>query len=120
MKYQKAAFKGTGDSVTGGTVFLDDSIKVRITANPGETFLDKMIEMVEGSVRKKTPNELALSVLLSGLTLIFIVVTSSILPLGSFMKFDVNLILLVVLLITLIPTTIGALLPALVSSMYEL
>ncbi|MHB1440321.1 MAG: potassium-transporting ATPase subunit KdpB [Cuniculiplasma sp.] len=109
----KAVFKVTGDSVTGGTVFLDDSIKVRITANPGETFLDKMIEMVEGSVRKKTPNELALSVLLSGLTLIFIVVTSSILPLGSFMKFDVNLILLVVLLITLIPTTIGALLPAL-------
>ena len=62
MGESKAVFKVNGDSVTGSTTFLDDSIKIRITADPGETFLDKMIEMVEGSVRKKTPNEIALSV----------------------------------------------------------
>ncbi|OWP54596.1 MAG: potassium-transporting ATPase subunit B [Cuniculiplasma sp. C_DKE] len=109
----KAVFKVNGDSVTGSTTFLDESIKIRITADPGETFLDRMIEMVEGSVRKKTPNEIALSILLAGLTLVFIVVTSSIFPLGDFLLDHVNLIILVVLLITLIPTTIGALLPAL-------
>ncbi len=109
----RAVFKVNGDSVTGSTTFLDESIKIRITANPGETFLDKMIEMVEGSVRKKTPNEIALSILLSGLTLVFIIITASIFPLSSFLSDHVNFIILVVLLITLIPTTIGALLPAL-------
>ncbi len=109
----KAVFKTVGDSVTGSTVFLDENIKIRITANPGETFLDKMIEMVSGSVRKKTPNEIALMVLLSGLTLIFVVITSSVSMLSSFLGIDVNMVILVVLLITLIPTTIGALLPAL-------
>lgn len=109
----RAVFKVNGDSVTGSTTFLDESIKIRITANPGETFLDKMIEMVEGTVRKKTPNEIALSILLSGLTLVFIIITASIFPLSSFLSDHVNFIILVVLLITLIPTTIGALLPAL-------
>jgi K+-transporting ATPase ATPase B chain len=109
----KPVFKVNGDSVTGSTKFLDDFVRIKITADPGETFLDKMIEMVESSVRAKTPNELALSILLSGLTLVFIIVTSSVFTLSSFLGTDVNLILLVVLLITLIPTTIGALLPAL-------
>ena len=109
----KAVFKTVGDSVTGSTTFLDKSIKIRITANPGETFLDKMIEMVEGSVRKKTPNEIALLVLISGLTLVFISITSSVLTVGNFLNINVNIVVLVVLLIALIPTTIGALLPAL-------
>lgn len=109
----KAVFKTVGDSVTGSTVFLDETIKIRITADPGETFLDKMIEMVGGSVRKKTPNEIALMVLLSGLTLIFVVITSAVSMLSRFLSINVNMVIIVVLLITLIPTTIGALLPAL-------
>jgi ATPase, P-type (transporting), HAD superfamily, subfamily IC len=109
----KHVFKTVGDSVTGSTVFLDNTIKIRITADPGETFLDKMIEMVGGSVRQKTPNEIALMVLLSGLTLIFVVITSSVSMLSNFLGINVNMVILVVLLITLIPTTIGALLPAL-------
>lgn len=109
----KPVFKTVGDSVTGSTVFLDNTIKIRITADPGETFLDKMIEMVGGSVRQKTPNEIALMVLLSGLTLIFVVITSSVSMLSNFLGINVNMVILVVLLITLIPTTIGALLPAL-------
>lgn len=109
----KPVFKVQGDSVTGATVLLDNKVKIRITANPGETFLDKMIELVEGSIRAKTPNEIALSILLSGLTLVFLIITSSVYTLGTFLNTNVNLFILVVLLICLIPTTIGALLPAL-------
>ncbi|MCL4345759.1 MAG: potassium-transporting ATPase subunit KdpB [Candidatus Thermoplasmatota archaeon] len=109
----KPVFKVQGDSVTGATILLDNRVKIRITANPGETFLDKMIELVEGSIRAKTPNEIALSILLSGLTLVFLIITSSVYTLGTFLGTSVNLFILVVLLICLIPTTIGALLPAL-------
>ncbi|EQD71766.1 potassium-transporting ATPase subunit B, partial [mine drainage metagenome] len=90
-----------------------DSVKIKITANPGETFLDKMIELVGTSVREKTPNEIALNVMLSGLTLIFLIITASIFSLADFIGINVNLFVLIVLLICLIPTTIGALLPAL-------
>ncbi|MGP6219798.1 potassium-transporting ATPase subunit KdpB [Caldiplasma sukawensis] len=109
----KPVMKYVEDSVTGGTQFLDDKIRIRITADPGETFLDKMIGMVENSKREKTPNEVALLVLLSGLTLIFLIITSSIYELSGFLGVNVNIIILVVLLICLIPTTIGALLPSL-------
>lgn len=109
----KPVFKVQGDSVTGATVLIDSTVKIRITADPGETFLDKMIELVEGSIRAKTPNEIALSILLSGLTLVFLIITSSVFTLGSYLGANVNLFILVVLLICLIPTTIGALLPAL-------
>ncbi len=109
----KPVFKVQGDSVTGATILQDSKVKIRITADPGETFLDKMIELVEGSIRTKTPNEIALSILLSGLTLVFLIITSSVYTLGTFLNTNVNLFILVVLLICLIPTTIGALLPAL-------
>ncbi|MHB1492206.1 MAG: potassium-transporting ATPase subunit KdpB [Thermoplasmataceae archaeon] len=109
----KPMMKVVGDSVTGSTVLTTDSIKIRITADPGETFLDKMIELVGNSVREKTPNEIALNVMLSGLTLIFLIITSSIFSLADFLGLNLNLFVLIVLLICLIPTTIGALLPAL-------
>ncbi|MHB8372768.1 MAG: potassium-transporting ATPase subunit KdpB [Thermoplasmataceae archaeon] len=109
----KPLMKVVGDSVTGSTVLTTDSVKIKITANPGETFLDKMIELVGTSVREKTPNEIALNVMLSGLTLIFLIITASIFSLADFIGINVNLFVLIVLLICLIPTTIGALLPAL-------
>lgn len=108
----RAVRKLVGDSVTGSTRLQTDQIKVRITANPGETYIDKMIQIVETAVREKTPNEIALSTLLSGLTLIFLMITASIFSLSRFLGKDMNIDVLIVLLIALIPTTIGGLMPA--------
>ncbi len=105
-------------SVTGGTLVLSDWIVVRITVNPGEAFLDRMISMVEGAKRKKTPNELALTILLVALTLIFLMVTVSLLPFSIFAVTAnhagkvVGITTLIALLVCLIPTTIGGLLSA--------
>jgi K+-transporting ATPase ATPase B chain len=110
----------TGDrsAVTGGTQVLSDWLVVRITANPGDTFLDRMISLVEGAERQKTPNELALAILLAGLTLVFLVVTVTLLPYTIFAVGQagegapVSVTVLVALLVCLIPTTIGGLLSA--------
>ena len=101
-----------GDSVTGSTTLVTDKIKVRVTSNPGETFLDKMISIVENSSRSRTPNEIALTVFLSGITLIFLMVVSALFSTTYFSGIQPNLMILIVLLIALIPTTIGGLLPA--------
>ena len=109
---------GDFSSVTGGTKVLSDWIVARITANPGETFLDRMIAMVEGSKRQKTPNEIALDILLAGLTIIFLLVTVTLLPFSIFsvqaagQGSPVTITVLVSLLVCLIPTTIGGLLSA--------
>ena len=104
---------GTDNSgVTGGTKVLSDEIIVEITTNPGESFLDQMINLVEGASRQKTPNEVALSILLSALTFIFLVVVVTLLPIASFVNTTVPITTLVALLVCLIPTTIGGLLPA--------
>ena len=103
---------GDRSAVTGGTTVISDWIKVRITANPGETFLDKMIALVEGAERKKTPNEIALSILLAGLTLVFMLVCVSLYPFGVYAHASLTLPVLVALLVCLIPTTIGGLLSA--------
>jgi len=109
---------GDRSAVTGGTLVLSDWIVVRITANPGETFLDRMIALVEGARRQKTPNEIALSILLSGLTLVFLAVTATLLPYSIFAVGQagagspVSVTVLVALLVCLIPTTIGGLLSA--------
>ncbi|WP_172172329.1 potassium-transporting ATPase subunit KdpB [Brevibacterium sp. CT2-23B] len=99
-------------AVTGGTRALSDSITVTVTASPGESFLDRMISMVEGANRQKTPNEVALGVFLSVLTLIFILVVTSLAPIAAFSGAPQSLTVLIALLICLIPTTIGALLSA--------
>jgi potassium-transporting ATPase ATP-binding subunit len=98
--------------VVGGTMVLSDTLVVRITASSGNSFLDRMIALVEGAVRQKTPNELALTVTLSGLTLAFLLVTGSLWPVGRYFSIDIPLPTLVALLVCLIPTTIGALLSA--------
>ena len=103
---------GDRSSVTGGTKVLSDRIVVRITAEPGETFIDRMIKLVEGAVRQKTPNEIALHVLLVSLTIVFLVVTMSLAPFASLAGATPSPIVLVALLVCLIPTTIGALVPA--------
>ena len=103
---------GDRSAVTGGTRILSDWIVVRITSNPGETFLDRMISLVEGASRQKTPNEIALSILLSGLTLIFLMATATVLPFSIYAGGAVTVTVLVALLVTLIPTTIGGLLSA--------
>ena len=103
---------GDRSAVTGGTRVLSDEIVVRITARPGETFLDRMIGLVEGSERKKTPNEIALNILLAGLTIIFLLATVTLQPFAMFADAEQNVIILVALLVCLIPTTIGALLSA--------
>ena len=103
---------GDRSAVTGGTTVLSDWIKVRITANPGETFLDRMISLVEGAERQKTPNEIALSILLAGLTLVFMLVCVSLYPFGLYGGAALTLPVLVALLVCLIPTTIGGLLSA--------
>jgi len=110
---------GDRSAVTGGTKVLSDKIIIRITSNPGETFIDKMISLVEGAKRKKTPNEIALSILLSGLTIVFLVV---VVTLKSFFNYyeitlgqnaeSVSIPVLIALLVCLIPTTIGGLLSA--------
>jgi len=99
-------------SVIGGTRVLSDMIVYAITSNPGESFLDKMIELVEGAVRKKTPNEVALNILLTALTLLFLLVTATMQPYATFMKQSFNITWLVALFVALAPTTIGALLSA--------
>lgn len=103
---------GDRSAVTGGTRVLSDRIVVRITAQPGETFVDRMIRLVEGASRQKTPNEIALNVLLSGLSIIFVLVTLTLNPIASAVGVNVSLPVLIALLVCLIPTTIGALLSA--------
>jgi potassium-transporting ATPase ATP-binding subunit len=103
---------GDRSAVTGGTRVLSDEIVVRITAEPGETFLDRMIALVEGADRQKTPNEIALSILLAGLTIIFLLATVTLQPFAIYSNAEQQIIVLVALLVCLIPTTIGALLSA--------
>ena len=103
---------GDRSAVTGGTTVVSDWIKVRITAKPGSTFLDRMIAMVEGADRRKTPNELALAVLLAGLTLIFLIAVVTLVGLGAYSGVNIDPMVLGALFITLIPTTIGGLLSA--------
>jgi K+-transporting ATPase ATPase B chain len=103
---------GDRSAVTGGTRVLSDHIVVRITARPGETFLDRMIGLVEGAERQKTPNEIALNILLAGLTLIFLMATVTLQPFAIFSNAEQQIVVLVALLVCLIPTTIGALLSA--------
>jgi K+-transporting ATPase ATPase B chain len=103
---------GDRSAVTGGTRVLSDWIKVRITSNPGETFLDRMIALVEGASRQKTPNEIALSILLSGLTIIFLLAVVTLQPFAMYAHAAQTIFVLVSLLVCLIPTTIGGLLSA--------
>ncbi|MGH2519507.1 MAG: potassium-transporting ATPase subunit KdpB, partial [Chloroflexota bacterium] len=99
-------------SVTGGTQIISDTLKIQISANPGETFLDRMIALVEGAKRQKTPNEIALTVLLAVFTIIFLIVTVTLAPFAAFLGAPVDVATLIALLVCLIPTTIGALLSA--------
>lgn len=99
-------------AVTGGTTVLSDRIVVRVTSKPGETFIDRMIALVEGASRQKTPNEVALSILLTTLTIIFVLAVSAIQPMAAYSGGRLSLVVLVALLVCLIPTTIGALLSA--------
>ena len=99
-------------SVTAGTTIISDWLLIRVTTNPGDTFLDRMIRLVEGAKRQKTPNEIALTVLLSILTLIFVIVVATIAPVATYLQAQINVADLVALLVALIPTTIGALLSA--------
>jgi K+-transporting ATPase ATPase B chain len=115
---------GDRSAVTGGTTVLSDRIVVRVTANPGESFMDRMIELIEGAKRQKTPNEIALSILLAGLTIIFLIVCITLMPFVQYttnylspadfakVKLAVSITVLVALLVCLIPTTIGGLLSA--------
>ncbi len=103
---------GDFSSVTGGTKVVSDFIKVRITADPGESFLDKMISLVEGAKRQKTPNEIALNILLVTLTIIFLLVVVTIVPIADYVGVNLEVSTLIALLVCLIPTTIGALLSA--------
>ena len=103
---------GDRSAVTGGTTVLSDLIKVNITSAPGSTFIDRMIALVEGAERQKTPNELALSILLSGLTLIFLIVCVTLWPIAKYSGTDLSATVLIALLVCLIPTTIGGLLSA--------
>ena len=99
---------GDRSAVTGGTQVLSDWIRVRITAAPGSTFLDRMIRLVEGAERQKTPNEIALNILLVGLTIIFVFATATIPSYVAYAGGTVSIVVLVALFVTLIPTTIGA------------
>jgi len=103
---------GDRSSVTGGTKVLSDRVVVRITSDPGESFLDKMIALVEGAARQKTPNEIALTVLLAALTIIFVIVCVALAPFAAYAKTSVPIVVLIALLVCLIPTTIGGLLSA--------
>jgi potassium-transporting ATPase ATP-binding subunit len=103
---------GDRSAVTGGTKVLSDQIKVEITSNPGETFIDRMIALVEGAKRQKTPNEIALTILLSALTVIFLIAMMSMKAYGFYSGVDFSIAILVALLVCLIPTTIGGLLSA--------
>jgi K+-transporting ATPase ATPase B chain len=103
---------GDRSAVTGGTRVLSDRIVIRVTANPGETFLDRMIGLVEGARRQKTPNEIALHILLVGFTIVFLIATATLLPFALYAGSALSVTSLVALLVCLIPTTIGGLLPA--------
>ena len=103
---------GDRSAVTGGTKVLSDRIVVKITSKPGETFIDRMIALVEGAQRQKTPNELALNILLAALTIIFMLAVVTLQPMAFYSKAPQSLVILVALLVALIPTTIGALLSA--------
>src|SRR6267142_3674650 len=103
---------GDRSAVTGGTRVLSDHIKVKITSNPGETFLDRMIALVEGAERQKTPNEIALNILLAGLTIIFLLAVVTLQPFAIYSNAPQTIFVLVSLLVCLIPTTIGGLLSA--------
>jgi potassium-transporting ATPase ATP-binding subunit len=103
---------GDRSAVTGGTRVLSDEIKVRITSNPGETFLDRMIALVEGAERQKTPNEIALNILLAGLTIIFLLAVVTLQPIAIYSAAPQTVFVLISLLVCLIPTTIGGLLSA--------
>ncbi|MDQ1129882.1 potassium-transporting ATPase subunit KdpB [Microbacterium sp. SORGH_AS_0888] len=103
---------GDRSAVTGGTRVLSDRIVVRITSRPGETFVDRMIALVEGAARQKTPNEIALNILLASLSIVFVVVALVLDPVASYAASPVSITVLVALLVCLIPTTIGALLSA--------
>ncbi|MEO6724248.1 MAG: potassium-transporting ATPase subunit KdpB [Blastocatellia bacterium] len=103
---------GDRSAVTGGTRVLSDRIKIRITSNPGETFLDRMIALVEGASRQKTPNEIALNILLAGLTIIFLLAVVTLQPFAIYSNAPQTIFVLVSLLVCLIPTTIGGLLSA--------
>jgi potassium-transporting ATPase ATP-binding subunit len=103
---------GDRSAVTGGTLVISDWIKVKITAAQGSTFLDRMIALVEGAERQKTPNEIALNILLAGLTIIFVFVVATIPSFASYARGTTSVLVLVALFVTLIPTTIGALLSA--------
>jgi potassium-transporting ATPase ATP-binding subunit len=103
---------GDRSAVTGGTKVLSDSLTIRVTSNPGETFLDRMIALVEGAERRKTPNEIALNILLAGLTMIFLIAVVTLQPLAIYSGAPQSVFVLVSLLVCLIPTTIGGLLSA--------
>ncbi|HJW31426.1 MAG TPA: potassium-transporting ATPase subunit KdpB, partial [Saprospiraceae bacterium] len=103
---------GDKSSVTGGTKVLSDKIKVQVTTAPGESFLDKMIALVEGASRQKTPNEIALTILLAGFTLIFIIICITLAPFSDFAKTPIPISAYIALFVCLIPTTIGGLLSA--------
>jgi len=103
---------GDRSAVTGGTRVLSDQIKVRITSNPGETFVDRMITLVEGAERQKTPNEIALNILLAGLAIIFLLAVVTLQPFAAYSSAPQTIFVLVALLVCLIPTTIGGLLSA--------
>ena len=103
---------GDRSAVTGGTMVVSDSIVVRITADPGNTFIDRMIALVEGAERRKTPNEIALDILLAGLTIIFLIAVVTLVGLAKYSGTDLSVPVLAALLVTLIPTTIGGLLSA--------
>ena len=103
---------GDKSSVTGGTKVLSDRILVKVTARPGESFLDKMIALVEGSSRQKTPNEIALTILLAGFTLVFVIVCATLKPFADYVGANITVAAFISLFVCLIPTTIGALLSA--------
>ncbi len=103
---------GDRSAVTGGTLVISDHIRVRITAGQGESFLDRMISLIEGASRQKTPNEIALAILLAGLSLIFLVVVVTLEPFATYSHASVSITVLIALLVCLVPTTIGGLLSA--------
>ncbi|MFF8095893.1 potassium-transporting ATPase subunit KdpB [Streptomyces sp. NPDC016675] len=103
---------GDRSAVTGGTKVLSDRVVVKITTKPGETFIDRMINLVEGAARQKTPNEIALNILLASLTVVFLLVCATLPPFAAYAGSDLPMVVLVALLVCLIPTTIGALLSA--------
>lgn len=103
---------GDFSSVTGGTRLVSDQLTIRITSDPGESFIDRMISLVEGAKRQKTPNEIALNTLLTSLTLIFLIVVATLAPIAKFVDVELTIPVLIALLVCLIPTTIGGLLSA--------